>query len=168
ALVDGVEIVVAGDHDVVAHAGRYAAGGRTGRGRRCAGIHQRQIEVPVIVAGKLQHAGAAGKSSRHTYCAHDRFGPRGYEAQALHRREIAANALAEPDLVFVGAAPNQSGTSEPIEAANECRMRVAEEQWTVRHDVVDVTPPLRVESVRPPCACLEEHGRVDAPRRTDR
>ena len=51
--VDRIEIVVPGDGHVAHHAVGDSTAGSAGGVRRRAGIEQREIEMPVVVSGKL-------------------------------------------------------------------------------------------------------------------
>ncbi len=167
SFVDGGEIVVARDHNVAAYSFRNSAVGRTCRRCRRARFEQRQIEMPVVVAGKLEDATAAGEGASDAKRAHHRLGSRRDEAQALHGRKIGADSFGEPDLFAVRTSPDEPAGGEPVETGDQIGMRVAEEKRTVRHDIVHETTAGSVVGVRPPRARLQEHRGVNAPSRTD-
>ena len=80
-FVDRGEVVVARDEHVVPDPFWNSRRLGTGRG---AGIDQREIEMAVVVSGKLEDARAPGKRARNADRAHHRFGAGRDEAEALH------------------------------------------------------------------------------------
>ncbi len=73
-LVDRREVVITRDEHVAPYALGDAASGYGCRVRRRSRVEQCEIEMPVIVAGKLQDTVAAGESASDANRAHHRFG----------------------------------------------------------------------------------------------
>jgi hypothetical protein len=65
-------------------------------------------------------------------------------------------------------APNETLAYDLVETFDELRMRVAEKQWPVGHDVVDVPAAGFVERIGAARSCLHEHRHAGTPTRAHR
>ncbi len=160
-LVDVGEVVVARDDRLGANAGRNSAAQRVARLRRRAGIVQRRVEMTVIVSRKPQDERPLGEGASHAQGAHHRLGSGVDESQTLHRRQMSRDPFGKTYLVLVRRAEDAAACRKCIEARNQGRMRVTEQERSVGHHVIDVCSTVAIVGVRAAPAHLHERRAAD-------
>ena len=162
------EVVVARDREIVRDRRWNARLVRRVRMRRRARILQREIEVPVIIPGKLQHRRATRERTRHANRTLHGLATRRCEAQPLHRGQMSANAFGQHELVGMRRSGHRTTRGNRIESGRKRRMAVAEQKRTVGHHVVDRTRAVRVVTIRTRTARGDVWRTADNPARADR
>ncbi len=117
--------------------------------------------MPVIVAGEAQHERPFGEGARDAQRAHHRLGSGAHEAQTLQRGQVMCDPRGEPPHLIVRRAEDAAARRQFVQAGNQRRMSVAEQERPVRHHVVDVAAPLDVVGVRAGSVRLDERRPAD-------
>ena len=166
--LDGVEVVVLRRERRLRELGRDARrAGDPERREAGAGRDEERVGVAVVAAGELQDEVAPRRGAREAHRAHRRLGPRGDEADLLHGRDEAGDALGELHLGAARRAVRRPAREGSTDRGGDRLRHVAEEVRAVRHDVVDVAVPVSVDDHGALRLLHEERRRADRLERAD-
>ena len=156
--------IVVGRYERVGRRGarHTGAGGCPERQRAGAGLDQERVRVSVIAAFEFQDPIALRGGSRDAQRAHRGFGARAHEAHSLERWHQRPDTLAELDLERAGRPEAGAEPGRRGQRSHESPRRVAVDERSPRHHIIDVAIAVDVLDVRASGAANEQRGCADA------
>ena len=162
--LDRRQVVVAREQRVGRDRRRDAGAGRHAeRHRARARLHEERVRVAVIAALELDDLVALRGRARDPDRAHRGFRARADEAHALHGRHQRRDPLREPRLELRGRAEARAARRGGGQRLQQPLRRVAVDERSPRHHVVDVGVAVRVFDARSARARDEERRAADRP-----